>query len=280
MSAVTPARGDQTYLIEPETSRARANIYFMGAGILFPEQLTLQTLAALDECSVVYTNLRQSDLVLLADNLAAKIHSIWTLYQEGRERSLNYEDIIALIERSATDGLPVGWLTQGHPTIFDSVTQALLRAADERDWSVCVVPSMSCIDTVLAQLGYDPANGLVVFEAEAVVHRDIHLSPKHAVLLLQPSAFGSSLTNYRIAQTPDLQPLKNHLFRFYAPDQVVAFVRSASRQSGPPNIHWLVLSELTHIPPEDLFGSTMFIPAAPSHVTSRVPSHIVTEDLR
>ena len=239
------------------------DLYLMGSGICFPEHLSMQTLEAMEMCKAIYTNLTDAELHYMPHHLRGRCVSVWSLYQDNRNRSFNYEDIAQTVSQTVNgDGAAVGWLTQGHPTVFDSVTQDLLATAERRDWSVSVVPAVSCIDTVLAQVGYDPANGLMILEAAACVSQTIALQPQMATLLLQPSAFGSSLAHYRDGWEPDLGPLRDHLLQFFEPGHPCAFVRSASRQSGSPHAQWGPIDGMAAIPFEALAASTLFIPAA------------------
>jgi hypothetical protein len=242
----------------------RADLYLLGAGISFPEHLTMQTIEILTACNRICSNLPQSELDNLPEALRAKCRSLWPLYQENRNRSENYHIVAKAVLDEAAQKSPVAWMTQGHPLIFDSVSEALLKAAPLHGWRVCVVPAISCLDTILAELGYDPAGGLVIYEATSLVMQNLPLVPSFATLLLQPSAFGSNLTHYSSRWTPDLRPLRDHLLSFFTADHRCAFVRSNSQRVGPSQVSWWELAALTSAPFDVVAGSTLFLPAATS----------------
>lgn len=243
-------------------SETVADIYLLGAGVTFPDQLSIQTIEAMRLCKRIYSNLPDPDLAVVPADFRSKITGLWSVYQDNRDRTLNYLDVAQAVLDAVKLEQPIGWLTPGHPLVFDSVSQVLLSAAEEQDRSVCVVPAISCLDTVLAQLGYDPASGLVILEATSVVAEDRALMPDVATLLLQPSAFGSAVAHYSSSWQPDLAPLRDHLARYFPWDQPCAFVRSSSRQAGPANLSWYPLAEITQAPFDVIAGSTLFIPAA------------------
>jgi precorrin-6B methylase 1 len=236
------------------------HLYLIGAGVSFPEHMTLQTIKILTACTQICSNLTQTDLNLLPGNLKSKSVSLWPLYQENRNRSDNYNDVAKAVLDAAEANPPVAWLTPGHPLIFDSVSQALLEAGREHGWKVRVLPGISCLDTIFAETGYDPANGLVIYEATGAVFANLLLIPSVATLLLQPSAFGSDLTHYSSQWSPNLIPLRDYLLQFFAPDHKCAFIRSYSRHGGPARISWRDVSNLQRVAFDEVAGSTLFIP--------------------
>jgi hypothetical protein len=242
----------------------KPRLYLLGAGVSFPEHLTLQTLDILGACNRICSNLPQSDLDLLPSDRRGKCQSLWSVYQEDRNRTENYQDVSQAVLQAADTEPPVAWLTPGHPLIFDSVSQNLLKSGRARGWNVQVAPAISCVDTILAEVGYDPANGLLIYEAYSLVMQRLPIIPSSATLLLQPSAFGSDLTHYQSTWAPDLSPLRDYLLHYFNPTHSCAFVRSHSLQGAPPQICWKQLGELVSASADDIAGSTLFVPSAQS----------------
>jgi uncharacterized protein len=239
-----------------------ADLYLMGAGIFFPDHLTAEETRILASCARICTILSEAHLALLPGELRAKCVSLWPLYQDKRRRSENYRDVTQAVIEAVERERPVAWFTPGHPMIFDSVSTALLRTGQKRGWRVRVVPAISCFDTLLAELGYDPAEGLLIHEATSVVVREIPLRRSIATLLLQPGVFNSALAH---TATPfadlDLARLRDYLLRFFPPDHRCAFVRSAEKATERAQIVWLRLRNMASAPYETVVGSTLFLPA-------------------
>jgi hypothetical protein len=245
----------------PQPQRpAPTDLYILGAGVSFPEHITVQTLQILNACKQICSNLPQPEIDKLPPHLRTKCVSLWGMYQELRERSDNYNDIAEAVLSAVARDRPVAWMTPGHPLIFDSVSQVLLKAGPERGFKVNVGAAISCIDTILSQLGYDPADGLLIQDATSVVMRALPLLPSLPTLLFQPSSFGSSLTHYSSDWSPDLSPLRDYLCRYYPPQHPCAFVRSFSPQGGPSQVSWYAISEMTSAPFDIVAGTTLFIP--------------------
>jgi uncharacterized protein YabN with tetrapyrrole methylase and pyrophosphatase domain len=241
---------------EPEP----VELFLMGAGVSFPEHLTVQTLDLLSSCRQIYSNLPDVKLDALPKDLRAKSVSLAHLYKDARRRADNYHDVVAAVLAGAEQQRRVAWLTPGHPIVFDSPTSALLKAGRARGWKVVVLPAISSIDTLLAEVEFEPADGLFIHEASAVVRFKIPLMPSMGVMLLQPSLFLSERAHLSLSELPKLELLRDYLLLYYGGDHRCAFVRSASSESGEAQIAWVTISGLAEAPAEVVAGSSLFIP--------------------
>jgi precorrin-6B methylase 1 len=236
-------------------------MYLLGAGVAFPDHLTVQTIDILSSCRRVCTNLPELRLSTLPADLREKCVSLWPLYQDGRLRHDNYRDVTHAVLAEGEKARPVAWLTPGHPMIFDSVSKALLDASHLRNWKVAIVPAISSVDTLLAELAYDPATGLLVHDSTGIVLRKIPLVDSVALILLQPSTFLSDRAQLSLNHgAPDLSPLRDYLGRYFPLTHRCALVRSSALAARPPDITWTTLSDLPEVPMSVLAGASLFLP--------------------
>lgn len=237
------------------------DLYLLGAGVAFPEHLTVQTLEILSSCQRICTNLPESWLGGVPNDLREKFISFWELYQDGRLRHENYRDVTEAVISEVEKSRPVAWLTPGHPMVFDSVSKALLTAADSRNWNVSVVPAISCIDTLLAEVSYDPANGLAIFDATGVVRRNVPIINTAAMILLQLSVFMSERAHLTLeGDAPNLGALRDYLLNHFPSVHRCAVVRSATGAGQAPQITWVPLNDLASVPAELVAGASLFVP--------------------
>jgi hypothetical protein len=158
---------------------------------------------------------------------------------------------------------PIAWLTPGHPTIFDSVSASLIGEGRARGWDVRVVPAVSSIDTMLAELTYDPAHGMLIHEATGFVRRRIPVDRSTALMLLQPAVFDVNVAIISASSSgPDLSPLRDYLCEIHSAEHRCAFIRSASRQGERDSVTWTKLGDLASVPYRLVAGSTLFVPPA------------------
>jgi hypothetical protein len=124
-----------------------------------------------------------------------------------------------------------------------------------------VVPAISSLDTLLAELRYDPASGLLVHDASGLVRSKTALDRSVATLLLQLSVFLSDRAHLSLNSTaPDLTPLADYLMTFFPADHPCAVVRSAREQDAFPEVVWTSLQGLPSIDPAACAGATLFVP--------------------
>lgn len=256
-------QASRTQSVPAPGPRPNVDIYLVGAGIAFPEHLTIETIELLGRCARICTNLPDAMVAGLPDDLREKCVGLSSLYQDGRLRTHNYHDVFRAVVEIAEINPPVAWLTPGHPIIFDSVSAALLKESKARGWSIRVVPAISCIDTLLAELGYDPAHGMLIHECTGLVRRRIPFDPSVALMLLQPAVFNVDTAIITpVTQGPDLSPLRDYLCEVHAPDHQCALIRSASQVGQPDLVSWMRLHDLAAASYQIVAGSTLFVPPA------------------
>jgi precorrin-3B methylase len=245
------------------TSRPNTDIYLVGAGVIFPEHLTVETIEILSKCKRICTNLPEAMLQGLPQDLREKCVSLWSLYQDGRIRTDNYLDVFHAIVELVEIERPVAWLTPGHPVIFDSVSASLINEGNARGWNLRIIPGISSIDTMLATLGYDPAHGMLIHEATGLVRRRIPVSPSMALMLFQPAVFDVNVAIISVSSAgPDLSPLRDYLREFHSGEHMCAFIRSASQLGEQDLVTWTKLGDLASVPYDLVAGSTLFVPPA------------------
>jgi uncharacterized protein YabN with tetrapyrrole methylase and pyrophosphatase domain len=242
-------------------------LYIAGAGIHPPGQLSLETVEALQSCVEIWTNIPESLHRDLPVDIAQVTKGLSSFYKPGRPRIENYLEVVSHILERVLAVSRVGYLTQGHPLIFDSVASKLISESPLSDVSVTLLPGISCIDTILVDVIYDPAKGLQVYEATGFVRNRIVIDPRAALLLLQPSVFDSRTIRMPDATGPDLAPLAAALRTFYPAEHSVLFVRSATGTMSQ-FVTETTVADVASVPAAATLGSSIFLrPTGAPHAT-------------
>lgn len=235
-------------------------ICITGAGVTTPAHLSLESLAVLESCQEIWTNVPEGIYIHLPGTLPSMIRSLKPMYLENRWRRDNYAAIVKHILERAEIVRRVGYLAQGNPIVFDSVTTGIIHEVRSSSIEVKICPAISSIDTILIDVLYDPAWGLQIHEATAFVYESIVIDHRAALLLLQPSVFGCGMPRFTSnAAVPNLLPLEKALRRFYPADHSVKFVRSATGILASQIVE-STLEHLTQLDSGATLGSTLFIP--------------------
>jgi uncharacterized protein YabN with tetrapyrrole methylase and pyrophosphatase domain len=172
---------------------------------------------------------------------------------------MNYQAIVKhILERAGSLG-KIGYLTQGNPIVFDSVTAGLIQSGRSGMVEVKVYPAISCIDTLLIDVLYDPASGLQIHEATGFVRNRTLIDRRAALVLLQPSVFGSHMPRLDTKSAPDLRELEEALRAYYPADHPVKFARSATATLSLQIVECQI-SEIHSLDADATLGSTLFVP--------------------
>jgi siroheme synthase len=235
-------------------------LVIVGSGIKVPDQLTVEALAVLRKASEVWTNVPEPEHPELAKTIGQVPHSLWPFFQSDRPRMVNYEAITAhLIERAGAVRL-VAYLTQGHPMVLDRVATELMRQGSESGIPVNVIAGVSSIDTILADIRYEPARGLQVFDATNFVRREMKIDGRAGLLLLQPGVFGTDMPRLNSkAPAPRLTELQDALLDIYPKSHPAILIRSATARMAKQRFQTTV-GELEGVPAEALAASTLWVP--------------------
>ena len=138
-------------------------------------------------------------LYLLADGLAgawlerANPHarSLHTLYAEGKERSRTYAEVVDELLAPVRAGRDVCAVFYGHPGVFARPGHEAIRQARAEGFRARMLPAVSALDCLVADLGIDPAEtGLVTYEATDFLLRQRPADPTALLVLWQIGVVG------------------------------------------------------------------------------------------
>jgi hypothetical protein len=247
-------------MLSQHTDSSAGRIVIVGSGISIPDQLTLQAIQALSDAAEIWTNASETLYDSIAQVVGKAPRSLWPFYKPDRMRRANYAEVTSHLQERARATGHVAYLTQGHPLVLDSVASSLLGASDSSGIAVSVIPGISSIDTIIADIGYEPARGLQVFDATTFVRLNATISGSVGLLLLQPGVFGVDMPRAALGTAgPDLSPLTGALNQIYPHDHPALLIRSATA-TMPKYEFWTEIGKLDSAPPAALAGSTLWVP--------------------
>jgi siroheme synthase len=265
-SALTPVHRPATSLprsLNPEeaSSVAQASIVIVGSGIKVPDHLTIEALRVLASASEIWTNVPELEHAELAKVVGQAPHSLWPFFRTDRPRLASYQAITTHLLERARAVRHLAYLTQGHPLVLDRVATELLRQSNNQGVSVSsVLPGISSIDTILADIRYEPARGLQVFDATTFVRRETRIDGRAGLLLLQPGVFGTDMPRLTSnAPVPQLTDLQDALHKTYPGEHPAILIRSATASMAKQRFQ-TTIGDLHSVPATALAASTLWIP--------------------
>ena len=234
-----------------------ADLHLLGWGHAVPNDCTLETLAVLDRVTTTFVLPQPPDLGIPGDVIDLGSH-----YQPGRPRHDVYREIADRVLDAAAASAPVALLTYGSAPVGTMTVHRLLAHGPARGLRVRVSPSVSSLEVMWGEVGIEPFNGVLIWDATAFLVNQAVPPPGVDLLLAGVTVFDvfEIQDQHRRLADVDLRPLHDHLLRFFGEEHPVAFVRVAS--GGTPARHELLPLRLLRGSPCDI--STLYVPRDPA----------------
>jgi precorrin-6B methylase 1 len=240
------------------------DITIVGAGLVGAAHLGAAADDAVRSARVVFcstTNAGIADHVRAVNPAATVRFSEEGEYKPRMYRPDMYRRMADAVLEAARGGPGVVMLAPGSAVVVDRVTQLVLEGARAAGMSVRILPGVSSIESVLAQLEYDVAAGLQVVLAQRLVLERVQLNPALAALVLQPAYYDTSF----FAGAPHsaagrFDALTRQLGRAFTPDAPMALVATATEAGAAASVLWFRLGSLGQLHRVLSPRQTLFIP--------------------
>ncbi|MDT0305430.1 SAM-dependent methyltransferase [Streptomyces sp. DSM 44917] len=246
------------------TSRARISV--VGIGTVSLMQMTREADAVLGDAHTLLV-LHGQSLVLdsLRKRYGTEVIDLSAAYAEDKPRSETYTEVAAAVVAAAVrdGGRHAAFVTSGHPLVLVTPTQLILKEAVSRGIPVNRVPGVSSLDTVWADIGFDPGpDGALMFEATSLLLRRYPLSPSVPLFLWQVNTVETALYSTRKNRPERFSRLQEYLLRFYPPDHVAVLVHSASLPITRSRLAEVRLGELGRLAEIATSQHILYVPPA------------------
>jgi hypothetical protein len=263
--AAPPAPGTAGQLLEPGDGSA-PDIWIAGLGIATACQVTREVEQAIRASrEVLYLDTGVATRRYL-DGLCARVTSLYEdTYFEERSRDSGYRRLAARVVAAALDHPPVTLAIHGHPLVAATAPFLVMEQARSAGLSVRVLPGISAIDTVLADLCLDPVvHGIQMYEATDLLLRRRPLQPDVPALLWQIGPLETCLHSMRVSSAERFARLVAHLRLFYPPRHRVVAIYCSPHPLMPPAVLAFELEDMGQHAAEIHSGFSLYLPPAGS----------------
>jgi hypothetical protein len=194
---------------------------------------------------------------------------VTSLYEESyfdeALRTNAYEHIAARVVEAALDHPPVTFAIHGHPLVAAHPPFLILELAHALDLRVAVLPGISAIDAILADLRLDPViHGVQMYEATDLLLRRRPLQPEVPAILWQIGPLETCLHSMRVSRPERFSRLIAHLLQFYPPRHEVVAIYCSPHPLLPPAILRFAIEDMGEHAQEIHAGFTLYVPPAGS----------------
>jgi Tetrapyrrole (Corrin/Porphyrin) Methylases len=186
-------------------------------------------------------------------------------YAEAGPRVSAYEHMAARVVDAALDHPPVTFAIHGHPLVAAHPPFLVLELARALDLQVEVLPGISAIDTILADLRLDPVvHGVQMYEATDLLLRRRPLQPDVPAILWQIGPLETALHSDRVSKPERFARFVGHLRQFYPARHEVVAIYCSPHPILPPAILRFALEDMGQHAHEIHAGFTLYVPPAGS----------------
>jgi precorrin-6B methylase 1 len=182
-------------------------------------------------------------------------------YQLRMYRPDMYRRMAEVVIAAAREGPGVVVLAPGSAMVVDLVTQFVLDGARDAGLRVRILPGISSIESVLAEVEYDVSDGLQVVLAQKLVLHRLELNPSIASIVLQPAYF-DTLFFVGAPQSVEgrFDALEHQLARTFGPDAPMALVITPTEADGAASVFWFRLGTFGQLRRALSPRHTLFVP--------------------
>ena len=242
-----------------------ADIFVVGLGVLNVDHVTRETEAVLRRSNeVLYVDTGVATGTYL-EGLCPRVTPLYeTSYADDAPRLDAYARMAARVVDAAMDHPPVTFAMQGHPIVGVYAPFLIRDLAGLLDLEVRVLPGISAMDCLFAELMVDPCvGGMQMYEATDLLLRRRPLQSDVPLFVWQIGCVETRLHTTRVSRPERFIRLRAHLLRFYPPQHQVTAAYSTPHPLMPSTIHRFALADICAYAHLLHPGFTLFVP--PTH---------------
>ena len=162
---------------------------------------------------------------------------------------------------AALDHPPVTFALHGHPLVAAHPPFLVLELAKALELQVTVLPGISAIDTILADLRLDPVvHGIQMYEATDLLLRRRPLQPEVPAILWQIGPLETCLHSMTVSRPERFSRFVAHLRQYYPPGHEVVAIYYSPHPILPPAILRFTLEGMGEHGHEIHAGFTLYVP--------------------
>jgi len=205
------------------------DVYIVGLGTVNVDQVTREASRAISaSVEVLFLDDGIATRAFLEER-CGRVSDLSEHFVVGRSRIESHHHIAARVIDAALTHMPVTLAIGGHPTHLAPATFLVRDLAGLMGLNVEVLPGISAMDQLLAELMIDPAShGLQSFEATDLLLRRRPIASDVPLMIWQVGLVGTHLHTQGPRRPEAFEPLTRHLLRFYPANHHVVAAEAAS----------------------------------------------------
>jgi hypothetical protein len=237
------------------------DLWIAGLGVQTVGHVTREVAQAIrDSREVLYLDTGAATRQYL-ETLCPQVTPLFESYREDCARVSAYEDIAIRVIEAALDHPPVTFAIHGHPLVATHPPFLVLEMARALDLRAEVLPGISSLDTVFADLRLDPVvHGIQMYEATDLLLRRRPLWNDVPAIIWQIGPLETALHSNRVSKPERFERFVQHLRRYYPARHEVTAIYCSPHAVLPPHILRFALENMGQHAEAIHGGFTLYIP--------------------
>jgi hypothetical protein len=237
------------------------DVWIAGLGVQTVNHVTRQVEQAIrDSREVLYLDAGAATRQYL-ETLCPRVTPLRESYREDIARLSAYEHIAIRVIEAALDHPPVMFAIHGHPLVAAHPPFLVLELARALDLRVEVLPGVSSLDALFADLRLDPVvNGIQMYEATDLLLRRRPLFNDVPAIVWQIGPLETALHSNRVSKPERFERFVQHLRRYYPARHEVAAIFCSPHPLLPPDVLRFAIADMPRYAEAIHGGFTLYIP--------------------
>jgi precorrin-6B methylase 1 len=239
----------------------RGSLVCVGSGIKSIGHLSLEAQGWITQADLVVYCVADPATEIWIQRHARAHFDLYRLYDNDKRRIHTYEEMVDMMVNNARDGKDVCAVFYGHPGVFVLPTHKAIETLRAEDIPAAMLPAVSALDCLFADLGIDPAHrGCQTVEATDMLLRRRSLMTDGHVVIWQIGCVGDLRFRFAGYDNRNLGVLIEYLREFYEPTQEVVHYQASQFPVCQPVVERVSLEGLLEARVTGL--STLYVPPA------------------
>lgn len=208
------------------------SLIIAGTGIKSLAHLTREVEVQLLNADMVLYLLNEPLMVDWVSQKAKRSIDLNDIYHRNQNRDVSYKKICDEVVYQTQIYNKVCFLVYGHPTLLSDTVQRLLNNSNLQA-HIVVIPGISSLDCLLADLTVDPIDGIFAIEATRLILGKIDIQTQLHTIIWQIGMICNQSTASSYSQ---LDLLQSKLLKFYDKQQELILYEASLYPHLPPRI--------------------------------------------
>jgi uncharacterized protein YabN with tetrapyrrole methylase and pyrophosphatase domain len=252
-------------MAEPRKPPGPGSLVVVGTGITLAAHPTIEAIACMREAEILFYQVVDPATAAWIKRLNPAASTLDDCYEEGTPLWKGSSAVTRRLVTAVARGSQVCAAFYGHPTVFVTASNQAIRSLRRKGFPVRIVPGVSALDCLFADLGVDPGvRGCQSFEATDFLAYRRRYDSRSDLILWQVGVLGERNVRRGISTRPErLRLLTDALRRQYPSQHRVVLYEASTFPGCPPTIKRIPLEKL---PREKVLPiTTLYLPARPDH---------------